>query len=205
MLTFNTGSVCDVCAEEYGPQRRPHSIACGHVFCGACCTAIVEKTSPRLVPACPFCREPFAADSIRPVRVDFSPPPPPPPPPPPRPLSSLEANDPPLPPEETIVYGRPAVSNAKMLEEEVAKVAQKKCSVQEVRALHDTLRDWLSQNKSGADQTPSLHLSAALLRAILLNHLAHTEANRAAKQTEAALRAQLDDIAMSKAKLEVEV
>lgn len=37
MLTLATGSVCDVCAEEYGPQCQPHSIPCGmskffHVF-----------------------------------------------------------------------------------------------------------------------------------------------------------------------------
>lgn len=29
MITLNTGSLCDVCAEEYGPHNYPHSIPCG--------------------------------------------------------------------------------------------------------------------------------------------------------------------------------
>ncbi|TFK50347.1 hypothetical protein OE88DRAFT_242522 [Heliocybe sulcata] len=192
MLTFNAGSVCDVCAEEYSPNRRPHSIACGHVFCGACCTAIVEKTSPRLSPTCPFCRDPFTAASIRLIRVDFASPSPSRPHSPPRPLSSIESN--PLDQEDTIVY-QPL--GAKMLEAQVAKVAQRKCSVHEVRALHDTLRAWLARN-SNTEQTESLHLSAALLRAILSNHIGHA-------QTTAALRAQIDDMSISKSKLETEL
>ena len=32
MLTLNTGSVCDVCSEDYGPHCRPHSIPCGKIF-----------------------------------------------------------------------------------------------------------------------------------------------------------------------------
>ena len=29
MITLNPGSLCDVCAEEYGPHNYPHSIPCG--------------------------------------------------------------------------------------------------------------------------------------------------------------------------------
>lgn len=32
MLTLQSGSACDVCAEEYGPQCLPHSIPCGESF-----------------------------------------------------------------------------------------------------------------------------------------------------------------------------
>ena len=32
MLTLLPGSSCDVCAEEYGLQRQPHSIPCGESF-----------------------------------------------------------------------------------------------------------------------------------------------------------------------------
>ncbi|KAF5309870.1 hypothetical protein D9619_010364 [Psilocybe cf. subviscida] len=72
MLTLTPGCACDVCAEEYGVHRLPHSIPCGHVLCSACCQTIVEKTSPRLAPACPFCRESFAANDPRPIRMDFA-------------------------------------------------------------------------------------------------------------------------------------
>lgn len=29
MITLSPGSLCDVCAEEYGPHNYPHSISCG--------------------------------------------------------------------------------------------------------------------------------------------------------------------------------
>ena len=29
MITLSPGSLCDVCAEEYGPHNLPHSIPCG--------------------------------------------------------------------------------------------------------------------------------------------------------------------------------
>ena len=32
MLTLSPGCACDVCAEEYGPHRLPHSISCGMFF-----------------------------------------------------------------------------------------------------------------------------------------------------------------------------
>lgn len=32
MITLNPGSLCDVCAEEYGPHNHPHSIPCGEFF-----------------------------------------------------------------------------------------------------------------------------------------------------------------------------
>jgi hypothetical protein len=36
MLTLEPGSLCDVCADEFGPRNLPHSIPCGQfslVFC----------------------------------------------------------------------------------------------------------------------------------------------------------------------------
>lgn len=54
-------------------------------------------------------------------------------------------------------------------------------------------------------QTSSLELSAALLRAILLNHLAHSEATKAWKNTEANLNHKIEDLEMSKTKLEAEL
>lgn len=95
MLTLNPESVCDVCADEYGPFNLPRCIPCGlsffflfffsdihlthhhhfipgHVLCETCSLRIVEKTSPRLAPACPYCREPYTTDSVRVIRVDYA-------------------------------------------------------------------------------------------------------------------------------------
>lgn len=72
MLTLNADSVCDVCAEEYGPFNLPRCIPCGHVLCAECASTIIQKTSQRLQPACPFCREHFTEDGVRVIRIDFS-------------------------------------------------------------------------------------------------------------------------------------
>ncbi|TDL20315.1 hypothetical protein BD410DRAFT_805110 [Rickenella mellea] len=198
MLTLDPNSSCDVCAEEYGLNNLPSSIPCGHVLCNHCSETICEKASPRQPSLCPFCREPFTADSIRVIRVDCSsrastP----------RPNLALEI------PEETILWERreddralPFDSDAarirgevRVLEDKVAKVASKKCSVEELYTLHKELQDWLTAegNKNSDVQPVSLLLSAALLRAILMNHLAHSEAIKMAKGVETNLRLRLDD------------
>lgn len=206
MLTLLPGSSCDVCAEEYGLQRQPHSIPCGHVLCASCSSTIVEKTSSRLTPVCPFCRESFTSDSVRLIRTDF----------PssgwstPRRLPAIETN--------TLDFSdlwtkrterllsennSRARQEARRLEDKVARVAAKKCSVEEVSSLHKELEAWLT-NEVTDDQT-SLYLSAALLRAILMNHLAHSEASRNAKAVEANLKGKLDDVEETNEKLESEL
>jgi hypothetical protein len=203
MLTLNPGSVCDVCAEEYGPNRVPHCIPCGHILCLNCCNNIVNKTSSRLTPVCPFCREQFTSDTARLIRIDFS---------------SSVWNTPrrraynietetmndmmgsrfPI-TEQSNARTR---AEARRLEDKVAKVAAKKCSVEEVSTLHTELQEWLTTEVE--DQT-SLSLSAALLRAILMNHLAHSEASKIAKNTEATLKAKIDDMDVAHGKLEAEL
>ncbi|KAG9311414.1 hypothetical protein JVU11DRAFT_8526 [Chiua virens] len=207
MLTLSPGSVCDVCAEEYGPQCIPHSIPCGHVLCSTCCHKIVEKTLPRLKPACPFCRESFTSDDVRLIRIDFS-------------ASGYatprrrgathEALDSSLhkPPRFPIV--EPGFSRtraeARRLEDKVAAVAAKKCSVEEVSTLHNELQEWLTHDaKQQDDSASSLALSAALLRAILVNHFAHSEVTKMAKAVEANLKGKLDDMELSVTKLEAEL
>jgi hypothetical protein len=54
-------------------------------------------------------------------------------------------------------------------------------------------------------QTSSLELSAALLRAILVNHLAHSEATKTHRNIEAQLTSRVEDMEMAKAKLEAEL
>lgn len=50
-----------------------------------------------------------------------------------------------------------------------------------------------------------MELSAALLRAILVNHLAHSEATKAHRNIESQLTSRLEDTEMAKAKLEAEL
>ncbi|KAJ7238089.1 hypothetical protein B0H12DRAFT_1204324 [Mycena haematopus] len=209
MLTLNPGSSCDVCAEEYGPHCLPHSIPCGKQFypCFSfCCSTIAEKNS-RLSPACPFCRENFTSDSIRLIRMDFntsgwSTP---------RHLPNIEAN---VPDFTSDAWSRRLMladgcsrsrQDARRLEAKVAKVAAKKCSVEEVTTLHKELQEWLTSDTKPDDDTSSLTLSAALLRAILMNHLAHSEASRLAKNVEATLKTKLDDLETAYSKLDAEM
>ncbi|KAJ6598263.1 hypothetical protein DFH09DRAFT_971871, partial [Mycena vulgaris] len=211
MLTLNPGSSCDVCAEEYGPHCLPHSIPCGHVLCSTCCTTIAEKTSSRFSPACPFCRENFTSDSVRLIRMDFnssgwSTP---------RRLPNIEANPPDF---ISDAWSKRLMladgcsrsrQDARRLEAKVAKVAAKKCSVEEVTTLHKELQEWLTSDVKPDDdarsQTSSLTLSAALLRAILMNHVAHSEASRMAKNVEATLKTKLDDLELMNNKLDAEL
>ncbi|KAF9235476.1 hypothetical protein BU15DRAFT_51371 [Melanogaster broomeanus] len=207
MLTLSPGSVCDVCAEEYGPHCVPHSIPCGHVLCSGCCHKIVEKTLPRLKPVCPFCREHFTSDDVRLIRIDFS-------------ASgyatprrrgvmqealALTDNQAPRFPIVETGFSRTR-AEARRLEDKVAAVAAKKCSVEEVSTLHKELQDWLTHDeKQTDDQLSALSLSAALLRAILVNHFAHSEATKMAKTVEANIKGKLDDTELSVAKLEAEL
>jgi hypothetical protein len=109
-------------------------------------------------------------------------------------------------------------AEARRLEDKVAKVAAKKCSVEEVSTLHTELQEWLTEVEDQVQKLPSSHsahltqpwqtslsLSAALLRAILMNHLAHSEASKIAKNNEATLKAKIDDMDVTHGKLEAEL
>ncbi|KAI0336999.1 hypothetical protein BDW22DRAFT_1041165 [Trametopsis cervina] len=203
MISLSPGSLCDVCAEEYGPHNYPHSLPCGHILCLSCCNSIIEKTSQRLTPSCPFCRETFTSHDIRLIRMDFTP------------TSSgwstprggngvheviIESDG-----EDTLSAGLKSREQAKRLEYKVARVAAKKCSVEEVSTLHKELQEWLQSKVKPREQTSSLELSAALLRAILMNHLAHSEATKAHRAIEAQLNQRLEETEMAKGKLEAEL
>ncbi|KAF7295370.1 RING-type domain-containing protein [Mycena indigotica] len=211
MLTLTPGSSCDVCAEEYGPHCLPNSIPCGHVLCASCCTTIAEKTAPKLSPACPFCRENFTPDSVRLIRLDFNtsgwttP----------RRLPNMDTNPPDF---ASDAWNKRLMMadgcsrtrlDARRLEAKVAKVAAKKCSVEEVTHLHKELQEWLMSDPKDDDesraQISSLTLSAALLRAILTNHVAHSESSRLAKNVEANLKTKLDDLDLMNSKLDSEL
>jgi len=186
MLTLAPGCSCDVCAEEYGPHRPPHSIPCGtffflisfefflinffflfcigHVLCANCCATIVEKTSPRVSPACPFCREPFTSDSTRLIRMDFttsgwSTP---------RRFPAMESFNDTFNTEvlqrktERLLSseGNPRTRlEVRRLEDKVAKVAAKKCSVEEVSSLFTELDSWLRSEKDDQVRPPKINSS----------------------------------------------
>ncbi|KAF9470365.1 hypothetical protein BDN70DRAFT_939778 [Pholiota conissans] len=212
MLTLTPGCACDVCAEEYGSNRPPHSIPCGHVLCASCIQTIIEKTNPRMSPVCPFCRETFKADGARLIRMDFGP-------------TSGWTTPRRYPAAETLSaidadaftsrtaaflagppprFSRPPPSpEVRKLEDKIARIAAKKCSVEEVSMLYKELSEWLLAEKD--DQTSSLFLSAALLRAILTNHMAHSDASKAAKTTEANLRHKIEDLELNVTRYEAEL
>ena len=121
----------------------------GHVLCLSCCHAIVHKTHPKHAPACPFCRETFTIDTVRLIRIDFSP-------------SGSGWTTPRqqcIPgvydnvvddtEDDVLVSGVRSRTDAKILENKVAKIAARKCSVEEVQGLHKELQEWLAANKIG--------------------------------------------------------
>lgn len=212
MITLNPGSLCDVCADEYGPHNYPHSIPCGHILCLHCCNNIIDKTSSRLAPSCPFCRVTFTADTVRLIRVDFGSSSGWTTPRGPTPRGALIEDQDPLGDvgqDDDVLLLNPGFlktrAEARRLEHKVAKVAAKKCSVEEVSTLHKELQEWLTSDVKSEDQMSSLHLSAALLRAILVNHLAHSEATKLAKSVEAHLKQRLEVAESSKSQLEEEL
>jgi hypothetical protein len=252
MLTLEPGSLCEVCADEFGPHNLPHCIPCGpfslsfvsgkfsliplcplsgHVLCLTCCNNILEKTSTRLSPACPFCREQFTRGTVRLIRFDFngfnsgsS-----------TPRRSPTSPRPPLIeddfPNDLLLKasaqvfpdpGEARAREARRLESKVARVASKKCSVEEVTALQKEVDRWLTEVTT-ADavcvpssssrpsltlshpQSSALFLSSLLLKAILANHVAFSEASKAAKNAEASLKLKVDELELEKGRLEVEL
>lgn len=252
MLTLEPGSLCDVCADEFGPRNLPHCIPCGslslystsekfslnpshnlsgHVLCLSCCNTILEKTTSRLSPACPFCREQFTRGTVRLIRIDFNGPSSgwstprrsPNSPRPPLieddfPNDLLKASAPTFPD-----LGEARAREGRMLESKVARVASKKCSVEEVTALQQEVDRWLTEvttvdavraPSSSAQsssltrshiQSSALYLSSLLLKAILANHVAFSDASKAAKHAEASLKLKVDELEHEKSRLEVEL
>jgi hypothetical protein len=251
MLILEPGSLCDVCADEFGPRNLPHCIPCGppalylprkifaqpplphpgHVLCLSCCDNILEKTTSRLSPACPFCREQFTRGTVRLIRIDFNGPssgwstPRRSPNSPRPPLIEddftndllLKASAPAFPDP-----GEGRAREGRVLESKVARVASKKCSVEEVSTLQKEVDRWLTE-VSAADavrapsssahrssltrshiQSSALYLSSLLLKAILANHVAFSESSKVAKHAEATLKLKVDELELEKGRLEVE-
>jgi hypothetical protein len=139
---------------------EPRPSGTGHVLCATCCKNIIEKAPPRAVPACPFCREQFSGEGIRKIRIDFNT------------LTSgrttpwrpvIEANEPAhdysLSKEEEIILvertsQRSPRLDGRRLEEKVAKIAGKRCSVEEVSMLHKEISSWLEANPKDVVRLP---------------------------------------------------
>ncbi|VDC00499.1 unnamed protein product [Peniophora sp. CBMAI 1063] len=223
MLTLDgTLSLCDVCAEDFTPRNLPHSIPCGHVLCAPCATTIVEKTV-KGPPLCPFCREGFSRASIRKIRIDFpsaasgsgyttprrSPRSPR------APLIEddfphdllLKATSSAVPhPSSTQHHANPVSDElAKRLETRVHKVATVKTGIDEVSALQRELQDWLGEHAQASESNSGLFLSALLLRAIITNHFAFSEAHRVAAQRESNLKARVEELEEQNRRLQAEL
>ncbi|KIJ49202.1 hypothetical protein M422DRAFT_45118 [Sphaerobolus stellatus SS14] len=191
MLVIDPSSYCDVCCESF--TTLPECIECGHILCSNCLDSVCEKTwTPRTLPACPFCRETFAKASSRKVRVDLKTPRPP--------LKEVDDDD-----DSNGNLSQP--SDAKRLEEKVAKAAASKTSFEEVQQLHKEIQQWLTSEvkRTSTAQRASLKLSAALLRAILLNYIAYNQASSDAKSKETTLQSRLEEANSAKNQLEMEL
>ena len=110
-----------------------------------------------------------------------------------------------------------------MLESKVARVASKKCSVEEVTALQKEVDRWLTEvTTADAVRAPSssahsssltpcyvqssaLYLSSLLLKAILANHVAFSDAAKTAKHAETSLKLKVDELEHERSRLEVEL
>ena len=126
----------------------------GHVLCLSCCKNILEKTSARSTPRCPFCRETFTSEGIRVVRVDYTPTSSGWSTPTPRGIHDVivESDV-----EDTLTLGLQSREQAKRLESKVKWVAGKRCSVEEVSTLHKELQDWLASKVKPREQV-RLHI-----------------------------------------------
>jgi len=71
--------------------------------------------------------------------------------------------------------------------------------------LHQELQAWLAAEPKGETPNTALQLSAALLRAILVNHVSHSEANKQSRTMESAIKERLDEMETSHNKLEAEL
>ena len=143
------------------PTHRPPStltfhLILGHVLCLGCCEKIVSKTSPRLSPACPFCRETFTRENVRVIRIDFN-----------TTRGHDTAKRAPLdaPDILTDIFSRkddlkltePMITSrsredVRKLELKVARVAAQKSSVEEVSMLYQELKAWLAAETKGETQ-----------------------------------------------------
>ncbi|KAG8854357.1 hypothetical protein FRC20_001055 [Serendipita sp. 405] len=204
MLTIDPTSVCDVCNDQYGVVCLPYLIPCGHTFCRSCLVNISDN-NPKGA-ACPLCRERFTLESICLVRVD-----------PADPLPKL-SYDGFLPSDDTDSdfsdrarspwNQEPRIrEEARALELRVQKAASVKCTFEEVSELRDDIQNWLltEPKYKPNGKFPALRLSAALLRAILLNSLAYTEASKASKLVENGLLEKIKQLEANQTVLEADV
>jgi hypothetical protein len=118
--------------------------------------------------------------------------------------------------------GEARAREACRLESKVARVASKKCSMEEVTALQKEVDRWLAEVTAAEavrvpslssrtsltvsrPQSSALSLSSLLLKAILTNHVAFSDASKAAKNAEASLKLKVDELELEKSRLEVEL
>jgi hypothetical protein len=97
-------------------------------------------------------------------------------------------------------------AEARGLESKVARVTSKKCSVEEVTAAE---ADRVPSSSSSPSltvlhpQSSALFLSSLLLKEILANYVAFSDASKTAKHAEASLK--MDKLELKKGRLEVEL
>lgn len=204
MLTIDPTSICDVCGDQYGTVCLPYLIPCGHTFCRNCLVNINDN-NPKGA-SCPLCRETFTLEQIHLVRVD-----------PADPLPKLsydhfnpsDDTDSDFSDRARSPWNQDARirDEARALELRVQQAASVKCTFEEVSALRDDIQNWLltEPKYKPSSKFPALRLSAALLRAILLNSLAFSEASKTAKIAEDGLRDKIKALESQQTTLEADI
>ncbi|KAH9072958.1 hypothetical protein EDB83DRAFT_2313078 [Lactarius deliciosus] len=180
MLTLEPGSLCDVCADEFSPRNLPHCIPCVQFA-----SFVLTSTDPAAAGA-PQEEAPIALGPPL-IEDDF-----------PNDLL-LKASAP-----NYSDFGEARARDGRVLESKVARVASKKCSVEEVTALQQEVDRWLTE-VTAADASSALYLSSLLLKAILANHVAFSDAAKTAKHAETSLKLKMDELEHERARLEVEL
>jgi hypothetical protein len=187
--------------------------------------------SPR-PPACPFCREEFTRGTVRLIRFDFngsnsgsSTPRRSPTSPRPPLIEDDFPNDLLLKASATVFPdpGEARAREARVLESKVARVASKRCSMEEVTVLQKEVNRWLKE-VTAADavrvpssssspsltllshpQSTALCLSSLLLKCILANHVAFSDAAKVTKNMETSYQLKVNELEHEKGRLEVDL
>jgi hypothetical protein len=149
----------------FTPKNHPslslvYAIHTGHILCAKCCNTIIEKALSRVGPACPYCRSAFTSDGIRKLRIDFNAAKSGPSTPRVR-TTTIEAPADSAEPRGWIKEDRPPFAekerartrhDVRRLEDRVAKIAAKRCSVEEVSHILKEVDDCLRSAETAEDQ-----------------------------------------------------
>lgn len=142
MLVLNKSSTCDVCMEGYmNGGNSPHSISCGHTFCQKCLDHLLRHI-------CPLCRTRFSPQDVRKLHIDMQSPM----------ITTATIEEVPENPESS---SPPPDNEARILQEDIARVVREGAKLPELRRVIEKCRTYYKSQS--ADQQNPVKVSALLL------------------------------------------